>query len=116
MMAGRDAQWRGGRGGRLTGWISLGVLASSVPRDAVDAAVAAAGRGARRSDGKLAPHVMVCFAMALALFAEEDYEEVAARLTQILASWGAGGACRPPVGSPRRASGWAPSRWSGCLT
>jgi len=75
-------------GGRLTDWISLGVLASSVPRDAVDEAVAAAGRGARRSDGRLPPHVMVYFAMALALFAEEDYEEVAARLTETLASWG----------------------------
>jgi hypothetical protein len=75
-------------GGRLTDWISLGVLASSVPRDAVDEAVAAAGKAARRSDGKLPPHVMVYFAMALALFAEEDYEEVAARLTETLASWG----------------------------
>jgi hypothetical protein len=75
-------------GGRLTDWISLGVLASSVPRDAVDEAVAAADKGARRSDGKLPPHVMVYFAMALALFADEDYEEVAARLTETLASWG----------------------------
>jgi hypothetical protein len=75
-------------GGRLTDWISLGVLASSVPRDAVDEAVMAAGRAAKRSDGKLPPHVMVYFAMALALFAEEDYEEVAARLTETLASWG----------------------------
>jgi Insertion element 4 transposase N-terminal len=75
-------------GGRLTDWISLGVLASSVPRDAVDEAVAAAGKGAKRSDGKLPPHVMVYFAMALALFAEEDYEEVAARLTETLTSWG----------------------------
>jgi hypothetical protein len=75
-------------GGRLTDWISLGVLASSVPRDAVDEAVVAAGRAAKRSDGKLPPHVMVYFAMALALFAEEDYEEVAARLTETLASWG----------------------------
>src|SRR6516162_2534732 len=70
-------------GGRLTDWISLGVLASSVPRDAVDEAIAAAGKGAKRSDGKLPPHVMVYFAMAMALFAEEDYEEVAG--------------CRPPV-------------------
>jgi len=75
-------------GGRLTDWVSLGVLASSVPRDAVDEAVAAAGKGARRSDGKLPPHVMVYFAMAMALFAEEDYEEVATRLTETLASWG----------------------------
>jgi hypothetical protein len=64
------------------------VLASSVRRDAVDEAVMAAGRGARRWDGKLPPHVMVYFAMALALFAEDDYKEVAARLTETLASWG----------------------------
>jgi hypothetical protein len=75
-------------GGRLTDWVSLGVLTSSVPRDAVDEAVAVAGRGAKRSDGKLPPHVMVYFAMALALFADDDYEEVAARLTGTLAAWG----------------------------
>ena len=74
--------------GRLTDWISVGVLASSVPRDAVDEAVATTGKQAKRSDGRLPPHVMVYFAMALALFAEEDYEEVAARLTQTLTSWG----------------------------
>ena len=38
--------------------------------------------------GAAAPHVTVYFAMALALFADEDYEEVAARLTETLASWG----------------------------
>jgi transposase IS4-like protein len=31
---------------------------------------------------------MVYFVMAKVLFAEEDYEEVAARLTEALASWG----------------------------
>ena len=51
-------------------------------------AVAAAGRQARRRDGKLPPHVMVCFAMAMALFADEDYEEVAAQLAGTLAAWG----------------------------
>jgi hypothetical protein len=75
-------------GERLTDWVSLGVLASSVPRDAVDDAVAVTGKRARRSDGKLPPHVMVYFAMAMALFADEDYEEVAARLTGTLAGWG----------------------------
>jgi hypothetical protein len=75
-------------GGRLTDWISLGVLASAVPRDAVDDAVEATGRGAKRSGGKLPPHVMVYFAMALALFADDDYEEVAARLTETLRGWG----------------------------
>ena len=55
--------------GRLTDWVSIGVLTASVPRHAVDDAIAAAGRGARRSDGKLPPHVMVYLVMALALFA-----------------------------------------------
>ena len=64
------------------------MLAAFVPRDAVDDAVAAAGKQAKRSDGKLPPHVMVYFVMALALFAEDDYEEVAARLTETLTAWG----------------------------
>jgi hypothetical protein len=74
--------------GRLTDWVSVGVLASSVPRDAVDEAIVVTGRQAKRSDGRLPPHVMVYFAMAMALFAEEDYEEVATRLTETLESWG----------------------------
>ena len=78
-------------GGALTDWISLGVLASSVPRDVVDEAVAATGRGARRAGGKLPPHVVVYLVMALALFADEDYEEVAARLTETLQGWGCWG-------------------------
>jgi len=78
-------------GGVLTDWISLGVLASSVPRDVVDDAVEAAGRGARRAGGKLPPHVVVYLVMALALFADEDYEEVAARLTETLRGWGCWG-------------------------
>jgi Insertion element 4 transposase N-terminal len=73
---------------RLTDWVSLGVLASWVPRDAVGDAVEAAGRGARRAGGKLPPHVMVYFVMALALFAGEDYEEVITRLAETLQGWG----------------------------
>src|SRR6266849_5917517 len=34
--------------GALTDWISLGVLASRVPRDAVDDAIAETGKGAHR--------------------------------------------------------------------
>jgi len=75
-------------GGRLTDWISLGVLASSVPRDAVDDAIAAAGKQAKRSDGKLPPHVVVYLVMALALFADDDYEEAAERVTETLTGWG----------------------------
>jgi hypothetical protein len=73
---------------RLSDWISLGVLASWVPRDAVDDAVVATGKTARRKGGKLPPHVMVYFVMGLALWAEEDYEEVWAQVTKTLAGWG----------------------------
>jgi hypothetical protein len=76
------------RGGGLADWVSLGVLASWVPRDAVDDAVEETGKGARRAGGKLPPHVMVYFVMALALFADDDYEEVIARLAGTLQGWG----------------------------
>jgi Insertion element 4 transposase N-terminal len=49
-------------GDRLSDWISLGVLPSWVPRDAVDEAVQAKGKTAKRAGGKLPPHVMVYFA------------------------------------------------------
>ena len=49
------------------------------------------GRGARRAGGKLPPHVVVYLVMALALFGEDDYEEVAARLTETLRGWGCWG-------------------------
>lgn len=66
--------------GGLVDQISVGVLASSVPREAIGQAVARFGRRPKRSDARLPPHVMVYFVMALALFAEEDYEEVITRL------------------------------------
>jgi hypothetical protein len=74
-------------GGRLTDWISLGVLASWVPADAVDDAIEATEKGAQRRGGKLPPRVVAYLVMALALFADEDYEEVAARLAGALADW-----------------------------
>jgi hypothetical protein len=74
--------------GGLTDWVSVGLLASSVPRDVIDEAVAELGKQAKRSDGKLPPHVMVYFVMAMALFADEDYDEVLARLVEPLTRWG----------------------------
>lgn len=65
--------------GRLTDQISLGILASLVPRDAVDDTVAEVAAGTA-ADGRLPPHVVVYLEMAPALFAGEDYEEVAAQL------------------------------------
>lgn len=74
--------------GRLTDHVSVGLLAAAVPRVVVDDAVAQFGRGAKRADAKLPAHVMVYFAMAMALFADEDYEEVLTRLTGVLGDWG----------------------------
>jgi hypothetical protein len=53
-------------GARWADQVSLGVLAASVPRDVIDDVVVACGKQAKRSDGKLPPHVMVYFAMACA--------------------------------------------------
>ena len=75
-------------GTRLSDWISLGVLASWVPRDVVEEAVEATGKSARRRGGKCPPHVMTYFAMGLSLWADEDYEEVWAQITKTLAEWG----------------------------
>jgi transposase IS4-like protein/DDE family transposase len=86
-------------GGGFVDQIGVGVLASSVPREAIDDAVAACGKQARRSDGKLPPHVMVYFAMAMALFADEDYEEVLVRLVEPLRRWGCWDAAWPVPGS-----------------
>ena len=74
--------------GGLLDQISVGVLTSSVPREVIDEAVAEHGKQAKRSDGKFPPHVMVYFAMALALFSDQDYEEVITRLSEPLARWG----------------------------
>jgi hypothetical protein len=72
---------------RLSDAVSLGVLARWVTRDAIDTAIVVTGKKAKRKDGKLPPHVMVYFTTAMALFADDDYEEVLARLTDTLASW-----------------------------
>src|SRR5689334_24403271 len=90
--------------------VSLGVLVNAVPRDAVDEAVAVCGVGAKRSDGKLPAHVITYLTLALCLFPDDDYREVA---TSVTGRWTGGtagtrpGACRLPVRSRRRANGWA---------
>jgi hypothetical protein len=68
--------------------VSLGVLVAAVPRDAVDDAIAVCGVGAQRSDGKLPPHVVAYLTMALCLFPEDDYTEVATKVTGSLDRWG----------------------------
>ncbi len=68
--------------------MTIGVLVEAVARDAVDEAVAVCGVRERRSDGKLPAHVIAYLTLALCLFAEEDYEEVAARVTGSLDRFG----------------------------
>jgi hypothetical protein len=64
--------------------VSLGVLTTAVPRDAV----AGCGVEAQRSDGTLPPHVTAYLTMALCLFTEDDYEEVATKVTGALTRFG----------------------------
>src|SRR6059058_391645 len=68
--------------------VSLGVLVSAVPRDVIDPAVAGCGVAAKRSDGKLPPHVVAYLTMAMCLFPDDDYEEVATKVTGSLSRWG----------------------------
>ena len=68
--------------------VSVGVLVSSVPRDVVDVAVAAHGAGAKRSGGTLPPHVVAYLTMGLCLFGDDDYEEVATKVTGSLSRFG----------------------------
>ena len=68
--------------------VSLGVLVTAVERDVVDSAVSAFGAGAKRNDGKIPPHVVAYLTMGLCLFPEDDYEEVAQKVTGSLDRWG----------------------------
>ena len=68
--------------------VSLGVLVTAVPRDAVEAAIASCKVGQRRAGGKLPPYVVAYVTLALCLFPEDDYEEVAAKVTGSLSRWG----------------------------
>jgi Insertion element 4 transposase N-terminal len=79
--------------------VSLGVLVSTVSRDVVDAAVAACGVGERRSGGKLPAHVTAYLTLALCLFADDDYEEVATKVTGSLDRWGCWDASWSPLTS-----------------
>jgi len=59
--------WRAAGGGRLTDLVSVGVLASWLPRDVVDDAVGACGRHERRRGGGLPPHVTAYLVIAMTL-------------------------------------------------
>jgi hypothetical protein len=68
--------------------VSVGVLVSSIPRDVIDVAVAAQGVGAKRSDGTLPAHVVAYLTMGLCLFPDDDYTEVATKVTGSLSRFG----------------------------
>ena len=89
--------------------VSIGVLVSSIPRDVIDAAVAAHGIGVKRSGGKLPAHVVAYLTMGLCLFPDDDYIEVVTKVTGSLSRFGFGmrrGGCRPRRGSVRPVRGW----------
>ncbi len=68
--------------------VSVGVLVTSIPRDAIDGAVLGCGVAAKRRDGKLPPHVTAYLTMGLWLFPDDDYTEVAAKVTGALDRFG----------------------------
>jgi hypothetical protein len=73
--------------------VTLGVLISQVSREEVDAAVEVCGVREKRSDGKLPAHVTTYLTLALTLFPDDDYEEVATKVTGSLnrfQCWNAG--------------------------
>ena len=68
--------------------VSVGVLVASVPRDVIDVAVAGRGVGAKRSGGTLPAHVVAYLTMGLCLFPDDDYAEVATKVTGSLSRFG----------------------------
>ncbi|MBS2967176.1 transposase domain-containing protein, partial [Actinocrinis puniceicyclus] len=73
---------------RLCDLISLGVLTHWVPPEVVEDAVAEHGRQDKRGGGALPARVMLYYTIAMALFADEDYEGVFDRLAEPLALLG----------------------------
>jgi hypothetical protein len=71
-----------------TDQVTLGVLISQVSREEVDAAVEVCGVREKRSDGKLPAHVTTYLTLALTLFPDDDYEEVATKVTGSLDRFG----------------------------
>ena len=91
--------------------VSVGVLVSSIPRDVIDVAVAARGVGAKRSDAKLPAHVVAYLTMGLCLFPDDDYTEVATKVTGSLSRFGCWNASwtvptASGISQARRRVGW----------
>src|SRR5512144_623457 len=71
-----------------TDQVTFGVLVSQVSREEIDAAIQECGVREKRSDGKLAAHVTTYLTLALALFPDDDYAEVATKVTGSLDRFG----------------------------
>ena len=68
--------------------VTVGVLVNEVPRDAVDDAIMVCGVREKRSDGTLPAHVVAYLTLGLALFPDDDCEEVATKVTGSLDRFG----------------------------
>jgi len=73
--------------GGATGSGVAGGLVNAVSWNAVDEAVAVCGVREKRSDGKLPAHVITYLTLALCLFSDDDYAEVATKVTGSLDRW-----------------------------
>ncbi|MEX5713957.1 transposase domain-containing protein [Parafrankia sp. FMc6] len=86
--------------------VSVGVLVTAVPRDALSAAAVACGVVDRRAGGKLPVHVTAYLTMAMCLFPDDDYTEVATKVTGSLDRFG----CWDAAWSPPTAGGITQAR------
>ena len=71
------------KGARITEYISLGVIAKAFPRDAVLDCLKAAGRSTQRQRG-MPNHVVVYYAIAMALYMEVSTREVLRSLVEAI--------------------------------
>jgi hypothetical protein len=62
--------------------VTFGVPAAWIPRDVIDDVVRTHGKQPKRSDSKQPAHLMVLYACVLALYADDDYEQVMTQLTE----------------------------------
>jgi len=105
-VAGRPA------GMRITDFVSVGVLASRIPRPAVDRVLTVTGRHSQRVR-QLPAHVMVYYVIALALYMEVSYGEVLRLLVEGLRWLGAPAyrlrnTGRSAISQARARLGWEP--------
>ncbi|MGI5292018.1 transposase domain-containing protein [Nonomuraea polychroma] len=93
----------------MTDLVAVGALTALIPRQFLDAAIAAHECRERRVR-KLRAHVVVYLLIALCLFPDDDYEEVAEKLTGVLAFAGlaVGAPTRGAVTQARRRLGAEP--------